>query len=136
MSKAGQTYRGANVSAIANYGQSEVTFWTSDGQKGRMRFQVADVERPLLSVARLRAAGNEVVFGLQQSYIRHVSSGKSVPLVREGNIYLLDMYFPDQREEEDRDRGGVDQGLPRQEKPSSPPWTLSARALPAPCRSP
>ena len=62
-----------------------------------MHFQLAEVDRPLISVARLVDAGNRVVFGPTGGFIAHVATGRKVQLVRDGNVYLLDMRVPRRR---------------------------------------
>jgi hypothetical protein len=61
MSKAGGKNRAANGTRIRNLGQQKVAFTTAEGHKCTMPFQVAEVERPLISVAQLTSAGNRVV---------------------------------------------------------------------------
>ena len=94
MSKAGLTYRSASGEPIKNLGQTTVQF--EDGRQRRcgMHFQVAEVDRPLISVVRLVDAGNRVVFGPTGGFIAHVATGRRVQLVRDGNVYTLDMHLP------------------------------------------
>ena len=54
-------------------------------------FQVADVTKPLISVAQLSAAGNTCVFDKHGGRIVNRSSGKQIPLDRIGNSYCLTM---------------------------------------------
>ena len=63
MSRAGLSYRSASGEPIKNLGQTTVQFHNGRQQKCGMHFQVAEVDRPLSSVARLVDAGNRVVFG-------------------------------------------------------------------------
>ena len=58
-----------------------------------MHFQLAEVDRPLISVARLVDAGNRVVFGPSGGFIAHMAAGRRVELVRGGNVYTLDMHL-------------------------------------------
>ena len=53
MSKTGARYRAANGSRIKNFGQQRVAFVSAEGHRCEMPFQVAEVERPLISVAAL-----------------------------------------------------------------------------------
>ncbi len=108
MSRAGGRYRAANGSRIKNVGQQKVAFTTAEGHQCAMPFQVAEVERPLISVAQLTSAGNRVVLGDTGGQIVHIASGKTIELVRRGGVYLLLM-----------DMGvgiGVASGFPRQGK--------------------
>ena len=71
-----------------------------------MHFQLAEVDRPLISVARLVDAGNRVVFGPTGGFIVHVATGRKVQLVRDGNVYTLDMHLTPEPEEEGREGSG------------------------------
>ena len=91
MSRAGLRYRAANGSRIKNVGQQRVAFNTSEGHHAVMPFQVAEVERPLISVAQLATAGHRVVLGETGGQIVHEKSGRTIQLVRRGDVYLLMM---------------------------------------------
>ena len=91
MSRAGFRYRAANGSRIKNVGQQRVAFTTSEGHHAVMPFQVAEVERPLISVAQLTSAGHRVVLGDAGGQIVHEKSGRTIELVRRGDVYLLMM---------------------------------------------
>ena len=89
MSRAGARYRAANGSRIKNVGQQTVAFTTTEGHRCNMPFQVAEVERPLISVTQLTAAGHQVVLGPAGGQIVHVASGRTIDLVKRGGVYLL-----------------------------------------------
>ena len=89
MSKAGGKYRAANGTRIRNLGQQQVAFTTAEGHKCAMPFQVAEVERPLISVAQLTSAGNSVVLNDTGGQIVNAVTGKTIELVRRGGVYLL-----------------------------------------------
>lgn len=92
MSKAGIGYRAANGSPIKNYGQQKVQFATAEGHRCNIPFQVADVERPLISTYSLAQAGNVVEFSEAGGSILHVKTGLRIALVRKGAMYFLPMY--------------------------------------------
>ena len=106
MSRAGARYRAANGSRIRNVGQQKVAFSTTEGHHCSMPFQVAEVERPLISVTQLTAAGHRVVLGPDGGQIVHVASGRTIDLVKRGGVYLLLMNMGI----------GVASGFPRQGK--------------------
>ena len=56
-----------------------------------MGFQVADVERPLISASQLAAAGIRVTFKAQGGEIEHIKIGRKIMLVSKGGIYVLRM---------------------------------------------
>ena len=101
MSRAGLAYRSANGLPIRNLGQQTVAFRDDQQRRSGMHFQVAEVDRPLISVARLVDAGNRVVFEPSGGSITHVATGRSVQLLRDGNVYALDMHIPPALEEEE-----------------------------------
>ena len=100
MSRAGLAYRSASGAPIENFGQQTVAFRDDQQRRCGMHFQVADVDRPLISVARLVDAGNRVVFEPSGGSITHVATGRCVRLTRDGNVYALDMHLPPEPEEE------------------------------------
>jgi hypothetical protein len=106
MSKAGGKYRAANGTRIRNLGQQQVAFTSAEGHKCAMPFQVAEVERPLISVAQLTSAGNSVVLSDTGGQIVNAATGKTIELVRRGGVYLLLMNMGI----------GVASGFPRQGK--------------------
>ena len=54
---------------LMHYGQKEVKFVAEDGQKVKIKFDVANVVRPIVSVGKLQQGGKEVVLG-RKSYIK------------------------------------------------------------------
>ena len=94
MSKAGLKYRAANGSPIDNLGQVMAIFSDAKGRQCGLPFQVADVERPLISVSRLAAAGHDVRFDEKGGEIHHLASGRRIPLLREKGVYVLEMHVP------------------------------------------
>ena len=59
-SEAGIGFRGAGGERIRNYGQRKFKVRMTDGHVAGSTWQVADVKRPLMSVAKMVAAGNRV----------------------------------------------------------------------------
>eukprot|EP00974_Lingulodinium_polyedra_P025971 2507568-Lingulodinium_polyedra.AAC.1 len=68
-----------------------VHFADAEGRACGMAFQIAKVERPLISVARLTATGHKVSFEKSGGRILHEASGRVLPLKREGGVYILEM---------------------------------------------
>ena len=91
MSRAGRCYRAANGTPIPNLGQTVAHFRDEEGRARGIPFQVARVERPLLSVSRLAAAGCRVTFQENSGEILHVGSGRRLPLVRRNGVYVLEL---------------------------------------------
>ena len=62
----------------------------------KLKFQVADVKKPLTAVKRICEKGNVVCFGPEESdnYIKHKTTGNKIPLRRNGKgSYLMDVCF-------------------------------------------
>ena len=95
MQRAGGRYRAANGSRLPNLGQQVAAFRTTEGLARSLRFQIAGVERPLISVAQLARTGHRVEFGADEGHIVHVPSGQKLRLQREGGVYLLMMMVKD-----------------------------------------
>ena len=66
-------------------------FRDADGRACGIPFQVAKVERPLISVSRLASAGCQVTVKGGTGDILHVATGRRLPLVRRGRVYVLEM---------------------------------------------
>ena len=94
MQRAGGRYRAANGARIPNLGEQRVPFQTAEGHKCRLLFQIAPVEKPLISVAQLGRTGNRVVLDGAGGYIENVRSGQRMNIVKEGNVYTLVMRVP------------------------------------------
>ena len=95
MQRAGGRYRAANGSRLPNLGQQVAPFRTAEGLSRSLRFQIAGVERPLISVAQLAKTGHRVEFGADEGHIVHVPTGQRLRLQRTGGVYLLRMLVRD-----------------------------------------
>ena len=95
MQRAGGRYRAANGARIPNVGQLLAGFRTPEGHDCSIRFQLAGIERPLISVSQLARTGHRVEFGAQDGQIIHVQSGRRIQLQRDGGVYLLKMLVRD-----------------------------------------
>ena len=97
MQRAGGRYRAANGARIPNLGQQMTTLRAPDGHTCSLRFQIAGVERPLISVSQLAKTGHKVEFGADEAFIVHLRSGKRIRLQRAGGVYLLRMRVRDEQ---------------------------------------
>ena len=70
--------------------------YTDAGDHANMTYQVAEVRRPLTSIAKLCDRGNRVVFGRGGGIIQNLKTGKTTHFRREGSIYVLDMWIDTQ----------------------------------------
>ena len=94
-SRAGRGYRAANGTGIKNLGQVDVPFCTAEGHKCQIPFQVAEVEKPLLSVTHLTAAGNRVELGHTDGRVVNLKTGRSIALERRNGTYIMKMLIAD-----------------------------------------
>ena len=62
---------------LQHYGQKEVSFVTEDGQSVNIKFEVANVVLPIVSVGNLQHGGKEVVLG-KKSYIKECRGRRGV----------------------------------------------------------
>ena len=83
----------ANGQRIPNTGEQKVPFWTEDGVGTAWTFQLAPINTPLVSVAKLTADGWRVVFDWDHSYLQHKRTGKVIALKRERGVFVVDAYF-------------------------------------------
>jgi hypothetical protein len=93
MSRAGGKYRAANGARIPNLGQQKVLFKNDEGQQCGTSFQIADVERPLISASQLAASGNSVVIDKKGGKIVNEKTGKIMQLQKRGGVYVLRMWI-------------------------------------------
>ena len=59
-----------------------------------MNVHVADVRKPLLSVAEMNDAGHDVVFPAdpsKEAYAYHSATGRTTRLIRNNNVFELDV---------------------------------------------
>ena len=85
------TFVNASGGRIEHHGARKVIVNAVTGQKLAMKFQVTDVQKPLLAVSRLIEQGNIVQFGQEpgHSFIQNVASGDKLHLQRRGNSWVI-----------------------------------------------
>ena len=93
-SKAGRKYLSASGEVLANLGEKKIDVYTNEGQPATATFQIADVTRPLCSIARVCDQGNVVVFNSSGGYIEN-SSGQRTCFERSNNVYTLEFHACD-----------------------------------------
>jgi hypothetical protein len=59
-----------------------------------INFQVTTVDRPLVAVSKLTAAGHDVWFGEHHGVITHGSTGKQTRFTKKSGIYMLRIWVP------------------------------------------
>ena len=91
-SRKGVVYEVANGARIPNLGEKMFTEVSTEGAVRSITAQVCDVNKALLSVKKVVAAGNRVVFDQTGSYIEDTQSGEKMWLTEEGGMYCLTMW--------------------------------------------
>ena len=97
-SRLGVHYVAANGARIPNEGEVDFTFQDKQGKTHTWVFQVADVNKILASVSSLVDSGHRVVFdrcpetGVDLSFITHKTTGESVRMRRERNVWTIDAF--------------------------------------------
>ena len=86
---AGVEYVAANGSRMKNQGQKHIPVFTEAGQRCRLRMQVTDVKKPLLSVSRICDTGHRVIFDKQGGYIEANDTGERFNFIRENGVYRM-----------------------------------------------
>ena len=93
-SRIGLHYTVANGGRIKNRGQQRIPVELSNGTQSHALFQVADVSRPLISVAAICTTGNVVIFGVGGGVIRNLETGLETPFERKDGVYIFQMWIP------------------------------------------
>ena len=93
-SKAGVYYTSANGGHIPNLGEQHVPVCLANGARTIATFQVAEVSRPLMSVARLCEMGNRILFGANGGVILNLKTGDVTPFQKEEGVYTFEMMIP------------------------------------------
>ena len=87
--EAGVMYTAANGETMPNRGCKRVKVTTQEGQLRTMNMQVTDVNRALMSVAKICDAGHTVTFTTDGGVIRNNASGEETKFRRENNVYRM-----------------------------------------------
>ena len=91
-SKSGVQYECANGERIPNLGEQKFMAYTQEGCQKRIRAQVCEVTKALLSVRRLVEAGNRVVFEEGGSYIEDIYRKERMYLQEKHGMYTLKVW--------------------------------------------
>ena len=77
---------------MPNLGENEVQGLDVAGDPLSITYQLADVQRPLTSIADICDSGARVVVGQGGGFIFNIQSGKVTPVSRSGKLYELDVW--------------------------------------------
>jgi hypothetical protein len=91
-SRANKKYLSATGQEIPNLGQKALYTKTREGQSRGICFQVAPVRKPLMSVAKMNEAGNDVNLRGSNPHIMNIKTKEVTALRREGKTFILDLW--------------------------------------------
>merc|ERR1712163_91820 len=87
--EAGVMYTAANGDMMPNRGCKRVKVTTQKGQLRTMNMQITDVNRALMSVAKICDAGHTVTFASEGGVIKNKKTGEKTSFRRENNVYRI-----------------------------------------------
>ena len=93
MSSKGQAFVAADHGRIENKGQQFLQITTNEGRRGMTRYQIGDVNRPLMAVSQTCDAGNHVLFTSDGGWVYNLADGGSTRFERHNNVYELGMWL-------------------------------------------
>ncbi len=86
-------YEVANGVSIPNLGEKKFVAHMSDGAQRAVTAQVCDVNKALMSVRKMVAMGNKVVFGGDEgSYVEDKVTGERVWMEEKGGMYTIKLW--------------------------------------------
>ena len=91
-SRKGKEFTAAHGGKIKNEGEKMIPFRTRDNEDKRVRVQIADVPRMLISASKMTKAGYKVHLDAENPYIQNVEAKKMTKLRHRNGIFLLDMW--------------------------------------------
>ena len=93
-SRRGVEYEVANGQRVPNEGEKRFNAITEEGVDKKVVMQVCDVNQGLISVSKMTAAGNRVVFDNDGSYIEDKKSGDVMWMERRNGMFTLKLWVP------------------------------------------
>ena len=93
-SREGREYLSASGDVLKNLREKELDIFTEEGAPAKTTFQIADVTRPLCSIAKVCDKGNRVVFDSHGGYVEDGWGHKSY-FNRKGNVYTMNFFALD-----------------------------------------
>ena len=93
-SKRGVEYESTHGVEIPNLGELVLPFRTMEGYICGIKFQLADVKRPLLSVTALTGKGKRVMFTDTGGTIVSQDGKQKIGFRRQQGVYILEVYVP------------------------------------------
>ena len=88
----GLHYISAGGGRLPSIGQRTIKFMTGEGTWASIIFQVAGINKPLLSVSKLIDEGWRVVLDEEGCYMLHKRSKKTIVMKRERGVFVIDAF--------------------------------------------
>ena len=80
-------------------GKKLVPAYTREGRGVATKWQVVEVNRPLMSVHQICEHGNIVVLGENGGYIMSLADGSQTHFGVEDNVYVLELLLPPSKDD-------------------------------------
>ena len=101
-SRAGQEYVSASEHTITNQGEQLLNVMTQDWREANVKYQIADVTRPLNAVSEIcdagGAGGQYVIFGKHGGWIVNPEQNTQTEFQREGGVYTMTVWVKPREE--------------------------------------
>ena len=91
-SRMGKHFMAAGGAKIPNLGQKVVKFITEEGHERKIAFQVAKVNKVLVSVAKITEAGNDVYMNSVNPHIKSRRTGEIIKMRKENSVFVCDFW--------------------------------------------
>ena len=88
----GVNFISANGAKIPNKGEQKVPSMTPEGTWATWIFQVAGINKPLVSVSKLIKDGWRVTFDEERSYLLHKVTGHTIDLKCERGVFTVEAF--------------------------------------------
>ena len=88
-SESGASYRTADGSVVYDEGEKTIPVHAEDGSVRNISVSSTGVHKILLAVSKLVEKGHEVVLSPKGSYIRHLATGKIIPVYENRGVYVI-----------------------------------------------
>ena len=94
----GRYFYGADGSPIKNFGEKKIEFQTPGGNRQQIRWQVADVVRPLISMGKLEDAGciMDLANKDTKAIINPITKEK-IPVVKKNGTYRMTLWVDESK---------------------------------------
>ena len=91
-SQSGVEYETASGEHIPNEGEKVMQVSTTEGQLRTLTMQICDVKKPLMSVRKMCAVGQRVVFDDEWSYVEDKTTGDRTTIEESGGVYTMKVW--------------------------------------------